>query len=360
MTQSVARADVAVVGSGIIGLATAERLTARQLSVVLVDDSGIAGGATGASGGLIRAFDPAQDHVSWAAQGLELYLRRGWRGTWPQVHEHGSLTLLRSADLIRHSAQTSALRAAGHDLALLSADDMRTRFPGLDVPDDLAGVYEPRGGWLPARQVAHALLCDAGPRLRVLRARATAVRTAGSRVTGVATNVGSVQARAVLLAAGAGSSPLAASVGVSLPLRTRSVAYGLFDPGISAPNAALPTIVDVTTGAWVRRWDTHPTLLAGVRSSATDVPETVRTGISAPEEERIRGVLRRRVPCLADAPAVGGRTAYDAQALAGGGAVTAWPEPRGLVTATGWNGGGFKLAPAAGAHTAARLQEVLT
>ncbi|MFE1172796.1 NAD(P)/FAD-dependent oxidoreductase [Streptomyces sp. NPDC058773] len=359
MTQFVARADVVVVGGGIIGLATAERLTAQQLSVVLVDDSGIAGGATGASGGLIRAFDPARHHASWAAQGLERYLRCGWRGTWPQVREHGALTLLPSADLPRHSAQTRALREAGHDLALLSADEMRTRFPGLDVPDGLSGVYEPRGGWLPARQVAHALLCDAGPGLRVLRARATAVRTAGSRVTGVATGVGSIRAGAVLLAAGVGSSPLAASVGVSLPLRTRSVAYGLFDPGTGAPDAALPTIVDVTTGAWVRRWDAHPTLLAGVRSGATDVPETVRTGISAPEEERIRGVMSRRIPCLASAPAVGGRTAYDAQALAGGGTVTAWSEPHGLVTATGWNGGGFKLAPAVGVHTAARLREVL-
>ena len=359
MTEAVADADVAIVGGGIIGLATAERLTAHRLSVALVDDSGIAGGATGASGGLVRAFELSPAHAPWAARGLEIYLRRGWHGTWPQVHEHGSLTLLPAEDLPAHTSWIRVLREGGHDIAPLSADELRTRFPGLRVPDGMAGMYEPRGGWLPARQVARAMLHDAGPGLRVLHTRATGVHTAGSRVTGIATGAGPVRARAVLLAAGRGSSALAASVGVSLPLRTRSVAYGLFDPGTGAPDTALPSLVDSTTGAWLRRWDADTTLLVGVRSDTTDVPETVRAGVPASEEERIRAVVRRRVPALADAPAVGGLTAYDAQALTGGGTVTAWPEPYGLVTATGWNGGGFKLAPAVGAHTAARLLEVM-
>src|SRR5205807_6679597 len=68
MTQ-IAAADVVVVGCGIIGLATAERLVASNLSVVLVDElGGVANGPSGASGGLVRAFDPAAGG-SWAAEG---------------------------------------------------------------------------------------------------------------------------------------------------------------------------------------------------------------------------------------------------------------------------------------------------
>ncbi|MGW6552411.1 FAD-dependent oxidoreductase, partial [Streptomyces sp. NPDC055051] len=42
MTSSTVTADVAVVGGGIIGLATAERLTAHGLTVVVIDPAGIA------------------------------------------------------------------------------------------------------------------------------------------------------------------------------------------------------------------------------------------------------------------------------------------------------------------------------
>ncbi|MCE3032548.1 FAD-dependent oxidoreductase, partial [Streptomyces sp. CMSTAAHL-2] len=41
MTRSAITADVAVVGGGIIGLATAERLTARGLTVAVIDMAGI-------------------------------------------------------------------------------------------------------------------------------------------------------------------------------------------------------------------------------------------------------------------------------------------------------------------------------
>ncbi|MFI0260703.1 NAD(P)/FAD-dependent oxidoreductase [Streptomyces sp. NPDC017056] len=360
MTDPVASADVAVVGGGIVGLITAERLTAQGRSVVLVDRAGIAGGATGASGGLIRALDLSGEDGTWAAEGLEVYLRGGWRGSWPEVHEHGSLTLVDGDPTPSMAARIDAVRAAGHCVQPLTAQETATRFPGLAVPDGFTGLYEPRGGWLPAKEVAQAVLRDAGPHLRVLRADATAVLTTGTRVTGVATGAGTVRARAVLLAAGAGSSRLAATVGVALPLRTRAVGYCLFDPGPGPGAADLPTVVDSATGAWLRRWGRGTTVLAGVRSAETDVPEHVRAGVPDREEERVRSVVRHRCPRLAWAPGVGGVTAYDAQAAGGGGSVTAWPEPRGLVTATGWDGGGFKLAPAIGRRAARCLREVIT
>jgi glycine/D-amino acid oxidase-like deaminating enzyme len=43
----------------------------------------------------------------------------------------------------------------------------------------------------------------------------------------------------------------------------------------------------------------------------------------------------------------------------GTGAVTVHDEPSGLVTATGWNGTGFKLAPAIGRRVAARIQDLI-
>ncbi|PJN29571.1 FAD-binding oxidoreductase [Kitasatospora sp. CB02891] len=349
-------ADVAIVGGGIIGLATAERLTAHGASVVLIDDTGATGGATSASGGLVRAFDPTGAHAAWAAEGCALYQRRGWHGTWPELREHGSLTLLDRDSLVRAGAALEAAHAAGHETVVLDSGGIGRTFPGLAVPEHLLGVLEPRAGWLPVTAVARAVLRDAGSTLRLLTARATALLTRPlSRIRGVRTTSGPVYADAVLLAAGVESEPLAASVGVRLPMRTRAVGYCLFRCEDTAGLANLPTVVDGSTGAWLRRWDTDGVVLAGVSSTRTGVPATVRQTVPAAEEQRVRGVVRHRCPQLSGARAVGGVAAYDALTPDGPGAVTSWPRPRGLVTAVGWNGGGFKLAPAVGRHAADEL-----
>ncbi|PWI45642.1 FAD-dependent oxidoreductase [Streptomyces sp. ICBB 8177] len=358
MTRAVASADVAVVGCGIAGLAAAERLCRDGLTVVMADPAGIASGATGASGGLVRALDLSRRYGDRAAESLDVYLRRGPRGHWPAVREDGSLTLFGAGDLRAAHEAAGRLRAAGHAVELLTAADVAARFPALSPAGVLGGVLEPRAGWLPAREVAAALVRDAGGRLLVLEARATRLLTRAGRVTGVRTSAGDVTAGAVLLAAGVGSVPLAAQVGVDLPLCTRSVGYCLFAPDDTAAATGLPTVVDATTGAWLRRWD-DGVLLAGVTSKETDVPARVTHHVTDAERHRVHDVVRRLCPALARARFTGGVTAYDAMFTDGPGAVTAWPAAPGLVTAVGWNGGGFKLAPAVGAEAAALLKEAM-
>jgi glycine/D-amino acid oxidase-like deaminating enzyme len=358
MNTPIATADVAIAGCGIIGLATAERLVAAGLTVILVDESGVAGGPSGASGGLVRAFMPTGGGRRWALEGFDAYLRRGPNGAWPAIRPHGGLTLFGADETESMATGVKEVEAAGHPAHLLCADEIHSRFPGLSVPADFAGVYEPDAGWLPARDVAAAMLRDAGPGATLLSVRATAVATSGGAVTGLHTTQGFVRARAVLVAAGVGSSELARTAGVRLPLRSRAISYCVFAPRTAEPGPP-PTVVDTTTGAWLRPWATGDAVLAGVASTEMDVPSEVLPTIAVPEQHRVRSVVRHRYSPLADADVVGGVTAYDAVSPDGSGAVTAWPEPVGLVTATGWNGGGFKIAPAVGAQAATLLREVI-
>ncbi|MGW4233384.1 NAD(P)/FAD-dependent oxidoreductase [Streptomyces sp. NPDC004980] len=359
MSHPTVTADVAVVGGGIIGLATAERLTAAGLGVAVVDEAGIAGGATGVSGGLVRAFAPSDGDEDFASAGLAVYRKRGWHGSWPAVRGRGSLTFLAPGERAAALPRVASLLDAGHRAEILAADEIGTRFPGLRaVPDEYA-VYEPEAGWLPVHDVAAAMVEDAGPRLRLLRARATHLLTSGSRVVGVGTDTGTIEARAVLLAAGTGSTPLAAGVGVHLPLHTRAVGYCLFRLQDGAASLALPAVVDRATGAWLRPWDNASVVLAGAFSPLTGVPATVRGDVPHEEVERVRDILLPRFPQLAGASAVGGVAAYDAMSPEGPASVGVRPEVDGLVTATGWNGGGFKLAPAVGERAAGLLREAM-
>jgi glycine/D-amino acid oxidase-like deaminating enzyme len=292
MRAATASADIAIIGGGIIGLATAERLVAHGASVIVVDEQGATGGATAASGGLVRAFDPTGTHTAWTAEGFAVYQRGGLRGAWPALHADGSLTLIGKQDLPHARSAAAALRTAGHEADILSADEITGKFPDLTIPGHLAGVFEPYAGWLPAAQVAQAILHDAGHALNLRTARATRLLHDSSGIRGVETTTGTVHTRAALLAAGVGSEALAASAGVHLPLRTRSVSYCLFRPEPAGGIGDLPTLVDRTTGAWLRRWGTDGTVLAGVASPRTDVPPTVtasaRPSASATQHWRTR------------------------------------------------------------------------
>jgi glycine/D-amino acid oxidase-like deaminating enzyme len=202
------------------------------------------------------------------------------------------------------------------------------------------------------------MFADASRGVTLLRSvHATAVVTAGARVAGVHTTAGHVRARAVVLAAGIGSTALARTVGVHLPLRTRAVSYCVFRP--RTPHGHVPTVVDSTTGAWLRPWGTRDAVLAGVSARRYDVPAVVVDGVGAAESQRVRAVVRQRCPALADADVIGGVTAYDAMAPDTHGSVTVCDEPGGLVTATGWNGAGFKVAPAVGRRVAEQVQNLI-
>jgi len=138
------------------------------------------------------------------------------------------------------------------------------------------------------------------------------------------------------------------------------VSYCVFEPRPAAAIPGdLPTVADATAGSWMRRWGGGRAVLAGVVSEERDVPATVTAGVPIAEQKRVRDVVGHRCPGLADCDVVGGVVAHDAIAPGGKGSVTVWPEPAGLVASTGWNGVGFKLAPAIATHLARRIREVL-
>lgn len=356
MTEVIS-ADAVIVGGGIIGVATAERLAARKRSVVLIERSEIASGATGISGGLLRCSELVPEYRPWARSGVHIYLRRGWRGRWPAVREAGSLQLFDSGRLQEAIDQVSLVHKAALPAMLLDSREMRRRFPILLVPHGTVAVYEPQAGWLPAAELTTAMLAEATPATTILpRTRAVELLTAGDRIAGVRTADGvTVKAPTVLLAAGLASAELAAQVGVRLPLANRRIGYCLFQArGVDL--RALPTVVDTRSGGWLRPWDRH-TVLAGTRSS-DDGADTISHSVSAAEVDRVRSSWSYYYPELAVARVVGGVTGYDAFSEFPG-AVQAWPDPQGLVTAVGWNGSGFKLAPALGDYAASLMDGLI-
>jgi glycine/D-amino acid oxidase-like deaminating enzyme len=342
------RCDVAIVGGGVIGAAIAERASAARLTVTVIDDRGEGGLTSRVSGGLIRGLGLSGTDEAWAVESLGVYTRRGWRGRWPAVRRQGSLSLVEKPKAER--LVQKLLRVAGPDypVSTMSERDVERTFPGLSVASGCIGVLEPEAGWIPAEGMSSAMLGDADSATLLAPVRALEIVTRGSEVAGVRTTAGLISAPVVVLACGLGARRLAASVGVELPLRTRAIGYCIFRerPGRTV---SLPTIVDQARRVWVRGCDgPQRDLLVGAVSNVGDVPTRSSTTVSKQEIEGVRKAARPLYEPFASASFVRGVSAFDTLFDPAMERVRSWPVPSGLITAVGWNGGGFKTAPTVG------------
>ncbi|HET7901850.1 MAG TPA: FAD-dependent oxidoreductase, partial [Candidatus Nanopelagicales bacterium] len=216
--------DLVVVGSGIVGVATAAAAAERGARVLVVDkEDGPAREGSGRAQGSLRVQGRHPAELPLAVEAMRL-----WQRAAADDPEHdaelvtgGNLYLATSSDetpMLRSLVDQA--RAAGLDeVAFLEADDVRALVPAATGPV-LGGMWSPYDA-----QVQPALATE----LFVRRARragvgfsfgttATELLAAGGRITGLRTSRGTLRPREIVVAAGAWSSHLLASAGVALPV----------------------------------------------------------------------------------------------------------------------------------------------
>lgn len=346
--------DVAVVGGGVVGSATAAELAERGRRVLVVDDGSPGSAASTVSGALVRAFELDREDRARAVDSF----RRLWSRTDPAAahgfRRTGALVLFGAAHKAAAADGVAELAAAGIAAELLDADEAARRWPDLDY-DGIAGVvWEPGGGYaVPA--VTLAAMADRARRAgaefrRPLTVRAVREADGGLAVLDVmaeSASDGPPYARAVVLAAGCGTPRLLA--GRPSPIdeartvaRTKRVQYVIFErPARTA--TALPALVDLTTGMWARP-DGKDGVLAGHPVDEWDVPATPSTSVTPERIDWIRARVSRRLPFLAAAPALASTSGRDLFVSPRPLLAPLPGRPR-TVVAAGWSGGGFKTAP---------------
>lgn len=218
-TRGEARPNVAVVGAGTIGLASAWRAARSGCTVTLIDPEPGRGASWAAAGMLAPATE-----AHYGEEGL-LELNLASRRRWPSFaadladtgyRETGTVVVARDND---DRAALDDLLDFQRDLGLqvrrLSSREARGLEPGL-APTVRGAVLAEDDHQVDNRALVRALLAaceDEG--VEMVRARATEVSTAAGHVDGVGlASGGRVNADAVLVAAGAWSSDL-----VDLPVR---------------------------------------------------------------------------------------------------------------------------------------------
>jgi D-hydroxyproline dehydrogenase subunit beta len=215
--------EVAVVGAGIVGAATAWELHARGVDVALLDRGEVSGATTGLGEGNVLCCDkpvPPSPELELTLAGLGVYDEIEQRlGAQARIRRKGALVVHRGQDTWAGEAdRVQRLRDAGVEGRLLDLAELRAMEPELTGP--LAGgSFFPDDLQCAPRAIARALAA-ALPRVHT-GVEVQEVAVARGKVAGLHTSEGTLACGVVVIAAGPWSRPLAEAAGVALPLEPR-------------------------------------------------------------------------------------------------------------------------------------------
>lgn len=253
---------IVIIGSGIAGAGTAWQLARRGAEVVVVD-ADLAGRATAAGAGIVSPWNSRTldgEELAFHAEGAAYYrtlvedlAAEGAGETSFAIV--GGLVVSPDETWLREFHERALARArrwpdAG-EVTLLDPAGAAERMPLL--APELGAVHIAGGGRVDGRTLRETFLAAAAARGARLLDGAAELEVRSGRVAGVRVAGDVVEADGVVLAAGAWTAPLAASLGVPLPVepqRGQISHFGVGEPGAPSSDSASPDTASPDTAAW--------------------------------------------------------------------------------------------------------------
>ncbi len=241
-----ARAQVVVVGGGVVGTSIAYHLAKRGWTdVVLLEQNTLTSGTTWHAAGLVTQARSTDGTRHIVQRSLDIFRTlEADTGFSTGFVRTGTINLAARADRwleLKH--QASAVRSSGVEVDLLTVEQVLERHPLVNPDGVLGGLYFPEDGRGSATDTTIALARGATQRgARIFeQVEVTGVLTQAGRVTGVATPEGDIEAEFVVNATGMWGRQFGQKSEVSIPLQALAHYY-IVTEAIPGLPRGLPTL----------------------------------------------------------------------------------------------------------------------
>jgi len=351
------KAEVVIIGGGIIGLSIAYYLAKKGVREIVLLEKGMMGeGATGKCAGGIRTQFSTKINIQFSLLSIKVFEQfYSEFGVDPEFCPIGYLFLAANEqhwEILKTNAQL--IQAMGLEVELLDPAEIHYRWPFLRIDDLLGGSYTRRDGYAGPYEVLQGFAKGARRLGLVLRE--------GVEVTGIHAKKGHVQAvetatgervvtPLVINAAGPYAARVAAMLGLNLPVHPlrRQVFFTDFFEELPP---VFPLTIDLEYG-WYMRREGKGLLLAGPQDSESSFYE----GVDFEAQEWTAARSLYRAPVLERARIMRGWAGLydispDHHAIIG-----SFPEIEGFICANGFSGHGFQHSPAVGILVAELIVE---
>jgi sarcosine oxidase subunit beta len=356
MTQT---ADVVVVGGGVNGASIAYALAARGVNTVLVEKGALASGASGRSSALVRMHYTNEEDARLAWASFPVFKHWADLMGGPAVFTHtGFVNVVAPGDADHLRRNVQMLQGIGVNTTALTAAELKELQPFANTDDIGAAAWEPDSGYAnPAETVEgyRRRAVELGARIVQWTAVTRVVRRE-SRVTGVETPAGRIDAGSVIVAAGAWSKRLCGEFGLALPARPKAIDTVAVTrpPELSKGHMVF---IDNVLGNYFRPEGGGLTLV-GVPCQEWDIdPDTLGTGLPPHAADLGARLLTHRIPAMERATLSRGYRAFDGYSADRHAILGRVEGIDGLYLATAFSGSGFKIAPAVGTCMAELVTE---
>jgi len=351
MASNGSKAEVLIIGAGVMGASLAFHLAQRRIGrIVVLDKEHCGKGASGRSSALVRMHYSFRPEVQLAVKSLEIF--QNWKeivGEEGEFRRTGFVRLVPGSELEVLKQNVAMQKQCGARTEVIGYAELRELEPDWNLEDEPAAAYEPDGGYGDGAIVAQDFIAAAREKGVEYRPRTSVTQVAveGGRVTGVATDKGEFEAPVVVLATGQWTNSILQNVGINLPISTEfhQVAILRNPPDMRAAGCAC---IDSVFTLYFRSDSTDKTLLGDFYGTRNVDPDNFPQRPSDEWLEEIIEKASRRLPKLQYAEVMRGVTGIydmtpDSRPLLG--------EIRGihgLHVVAGFSGMGFKISPAIG------------
>jgi sarcosine oxidase subunit beta len=217
-------ADIVIIGGGVMGASAAYHLAKRGAkNIILLEKEEFFGtGATGRCAGGVRYQFSTEINVKLSQESLPM-IEHFKEETGQDVNyiQCGYLLVAtneKDATTFKHNVELQ--NRLGVPTQLLSGDDVRARLPQMKFDDAIAGTFNQKDGIVDPNGIVmgYVLAAQKMGVQAVTNAEVTGINVSGGEVRAVQTNLGEIQTRMVLNAAGPWAGLIGQMADVSLPI----------------------------------------------------------------------------------------------------------------------------------------------